>query len=365
MAVGLPLKTTYANGDVYSASDVNDTNGTVNLIGQTTNFFAGKNKIINGDFGVWQRGTSFTSAGYCADRFVANIGSVTSPSFSRSTFTPGTAPVSGYEGTFFMTMSGTLSDAVNGYYQLDQRIEDVRTFAGQTVTLSFWAKGSATGTISANISQIFGTGGSANVTVNATNFNITTSWARYTTTLTYPSISGKTIGTGSYARITISKLQGTATGNQAIWGAATFTGTLDVWGVQLEAGSTATAFQTATGTLQGELAACQRYYYKLTNGVANAALMSAFYFSSSSINAYVPFPVTMRTSPTIDQVTGTNYYSFVRNGGTDTFNSFTLDQANATGVAIYNNSEASGTAGQAGYVFANNASAYLAFTSEL
>ena len=35
MAVGFPLKTTYANGDVYSASDVNDTNGTVNLIKPT------------------------------------------------------------------------------------------------------------------------------------------------------------------------------------------------------------------------------------------------------------------------------------------------------------------------------------------
>jgi hypothetical protein len=35
MAVGFPLKVTYANGDVYSASDVNDTNGTVNLIKPT------------------------------------------------------------------------------------------------------------------------------------------------------------------------------------------------------------------------------------------------------------------------------------------------------------------------------------------
>jgi hypothetical protein len=32
MAVGLPLKTTYVNGDVFSASDINDTNGTINLV---------------------------------------------------------------------------------------------------------------------------------------------------------------------------------------------------------------------------------------------------------------------------------------------------------------------------------------------
>ena len=36
MAVGWPTKTTYANGDVYSASDVNDTNGTINLLQTST-----------------------------------------------------------------------------------------------------------------------------------------------------------------------------------------------------------------------------------------------------------------------------------------------------------------------------------------
>jgi len=35
MAVGFPTKVTYANGDVFSASDINDTNGTINLINPT------------------------------------------------------------------------------------------------------------------------------------------------------------------------------------------------------------------------------------------------------------------------------------------------------------------------------------------
>jgi dTDP-D-glucose 4,6-dehydratase len=61
MAVGLPAKTTYADGDVFSASDINDTNGTLNLVGQTNNFYAGKNKIINGDFSINQRSFSTTS----------------------------------------------------------------------------------------------------------------------------------------------------------------------------------------------------------------------------------------------------------------------------------------------------------------
>jgi len=58
MAVGFPAKTTYANGDVFSASDINDTNGTLNLLGSSVATTAGKNGIINGAMQVWQRGTS-------------------------------------------------------------------------------------------------------------------------------------------------------------------------------------------------------------------------------------------------------------------------------------------------------------------
>jgi hypothetical protein len=355
MAVGLPLKTTYADGDVYSASDVNDTNGTINAY-VTTGPAAGKNKIINGDFGVWQRGTSFTGYAtktYTADRWTSEYaGTGATRTVSRQTFTPGTAPVAGYEGQFYLSYNRSVAGTSPGDY-LTYRIEDVRAFAGQTATISFWAKANASMSLSdITFYQEFGSGGSGTTTTTTSAKTITTSWARYTTTVSVPSVSGKTIGTSSDLAIYF-----------VLPSSGTFT--FDIWGVQLESGSTATAFQTATGTIQGELGACQRYYYKLTNGVVNAALMAAFYYSASSINAYVPFPVTMRTSPTIDQVTGTNYYSFVRNGGTDTFNSFTLDQANATGVAIYNNSEASGTAGQAGYIFANNAAAFLSFTSEL
>jgi hypothetical protein len=276
----------------------------------------------------------------------------------------GTAPVAGYESTNYARLVSTGQTLNTALTSISQKIESVRTFAGQTITISFWAKASTgTPSVAASAWQDFGTGGSALVQ-SGSKVAITSSWARYSVTLTLASIAGKTIAGGN-DHLRIFLITSAGSNRDAYTGALGIQSvTIDFWGVQVEQGSTATAFQTATGTLQGELAACQRYYYKLTNGVANAALMSAFYYSASSLNAYVPFPVTMRTSPTIDQVTGTNYYSFVRNGGTDTFNSFTLDQANATGVAIYNNSEASGTAGQAGYIFANNAAAFLSFTSE-
>ena len=89
MAVGFPLKTTYANGDVYSASDVNDTNGTINLLGLSASTSAGKNAMINGGMDIWQRGTTSasitTSIVYTADRWAAISGASTGTVVSRQT----------------------------------------------------------------------------------------------------------------------------------------------------------------------------------------------------------------------------------------------------------------------------------------
>ena len=73
---------------------------------------------------------------------------------------------------------------------------------------------------------------------------------------------------------------------------------IDVWGVQLEAGSVATAFQTATGTIQGELAACQRYYYRQTGSNYSSYGQGAAY-SGTSAWLLVQHPVTMRKAPTV------------------------------------------------------------------
>ena len=292
MAVGLPMKTTYANGDVYSASDVNDITGTVNLIGQTNNFYAGKNKIINGDFKVWQRGTSFSnpaSGAYTADRFWNQYnGTGATRTISQQTFTAGTAPVSGYEGQFFYRYNVSAVGTGNTYAFFGQPIEDVRTFAGQTVTVSFWAKADAARTLTIDFEQYFGGGGSASVYTSQVNNTLTTSWARYTATISVASISGKTIGTNSYLSLRMLVPSATVL-------------TVDVWGVQVEVGSTATAFQTATGTIQGELAACQRYYWRLTQVQSQgiyAAIGIGVIASSTLCYPQIVFPTEMRVRPT-------------------------------------------------------------------
>jgi hypothetical protein len=277
---------------------MNDFAGTLNTVPNVIGgFAAGKNKIINGDFGIWQRGTSFaglTTSVFTADRWRYNPSGGTA-TITRETFTAGAAPVAGYESSFFIRTNVTSADDNVG---IVQPIEDVRTFAGQTITVSFYAK-ATTGTpkIGVEVTQNFGTGGSPSAEVNtaAGAVTISTSWVRYSVSFTVPSISGKTLGTTNdgylQANLWLSGGSAVATRSSSI---GIQNNTFQIWGVQVEAGSVATAFQTATGTIQGELAACQRYFY--SGALSNSLLGSAN--STSSAYWSLSLPVTMRIAPT-------------------------------------------------------------------
>jgi hypothetical protein len=284
-------------------------------------FYAGKNKIINGDFGVWQRGTTFTpsATGFFlfADRFRSYTYSASATTASQQTFTAGTAPVSGYEGTYFGRVLSTNTFAYFSY----NGIENVRNFAGQTVTLSYWAKSASGQTLNeVQVAQYFGSTGSAAVNTNLTAPTITTSWARYTHTFTMPSISGKTIGGGNDAIFINMK--------------GAINNALDLWGFQLEAGSTATDFQTASGSLQGELALCQRYF------ISNSQVIT---WQGNTTNGQlyiqtVTFPVQMRVAPTITQTSyaASNFNTATLSAGTITVGGFLSNEtATATASGAY------------------------------
>jgi hypothetical protein len=198
MAVGFPVKDDYATGDVLTAANMNDFAGTLNTVITPVGNAAGKNKIINGDFGIWQRGTSFTNLAtntYTTDRFfVSSVNSTID--VNRSTFTPGTAPVAGYQGQFFATIA---SEATDTDARFRQNIEDVRTFAGQNVIVSFYAKSNVTTDALRwiRLQQVFGSGGSATVSTDSAPITLTSSWQRYTVSFSVPSVTGKTIGADS------------------------------------------------------------------------------------------------------------------------------------------------------------------------
>ena len=321
------------------------------------NFAAGKNKIINGDFNIWQRGTSFSTAGaYTADRFYAIWDGTGTKTISQQTFSPGTAPVAGYESQYYLRFNQTVAGTGGSYNVLTQRIEDVRTFAGQTVTVTFWAKSASTTSFAATLVQNFGSGGSGSVTTSfiATTAT-TTGWVRYTGTASLPSIAGKTVGTSSYLELTI-----------ILPINATFT--LDFWGVQVEASNTATAFQTATGTIQGELAACQRYYYRATVDTFNKTFGLGQVYSTTQAYFLIQFPVTMRSIPSALEQNGT--------AADYRLNGATFNQINLSSIVTFNSATsatsliigtvASGlVAGNATSLMSTASNAFLGWSAEL
>lgn len=263
---------------------------------------AGKNKFINGDFTVNQRAftTTTTSNAYMEDRWQSRATGDGTTTHSIQTFTPGTAPVAGYEGSTYHRIVTTGQTNAAVLSAIVQRIDSVRTFAGQTVTLSFWAKAaSGTPSIAVRGIQAFGTGGSSNVEVPITKKAITTSWARYSYTFTVPSISGKTVGTANdqlamFIAVSVGTDATTFFDNLGIQ-----TNTFDFWGVQIEYGSKATPFQTASGgSPQAELAMCQRYYFRMGGLTAFTMLGQGVASATTRANVQVMLPVTMRVLPT-------------------------------------------------------------------
>jgi len=365
MAVGFPAKTTYANGDVFSASDINDTNGTLNLL-TSAQFAAGKNDIINGDFRINQRVfTSNTASGsFNFDRWF-QINSGGSFTVTPQTFTPGAAPVAGYEGrTFFQGITASQS-AAGDYAILDQKIESVRTLAGSTATISFWAKaGSGTPKIGVEIGQYFGSGGSpsASVFTACGAVTISTSWARYSVTVAVPSISGKTIGTNNDDNLEL--LLWVSAGSTFASRASSIgiqNNTFQIWGVQVEQGSTATAFQTATGTIQGELAACQRYYFRTQTGTNPGYFGVTVAGSSTTTYANVIMKQTMRTTPTSVDFSGLKWQS-INNSGNITAAS--ISDATPENVLLVCTTTGA-TAGAMNYLSGQSNTAYVGYSAEL
>ena len=234
-----------------------------------------KNLIINGGFDVWQRGTSLTaSSSYLADRWVNG----TSEAQSRQAFTVGQTEVDG-NPTYYHRGGGGGS----AYYGLDHKIENVGTLSGKEVTLSYWMKGSSAFTNAPYRSQNFGSGGSSGVEAALSTSSITTSWARYTHTFTFPSISGKTVGASSFSQLNVFRAN---IANIVV----------DIANVQLELGSVATDFEHRS--YGEELALCQRYFYAAA-GQAGIPFIAGAAYSTTGLYMTYNLPVPPRASPTI------------------------------------------------------------------
>jgi hypothetical protein len=307
---------------------------------------ANGNFCINGGFDFWQRGTSSsTNAVYLADRWYQVASGTTT--HSQQTDVP--------TGVGVQYSVKWLTGAASSYGQWFQALESalVKTLRSQVVTISGYFKtaGSYSGTLAFRSRYSNSTDALTSIATNITGASVSfngsdvTSWTRQSYTFTVPSDA-----VGLTIELVPSAAQ--ASGVSVL-----------MTGVQMELGSTPTAFKRAGGTLAGELAACQRYFQQLVTGTKFIGIGG--YYSASYLFVGVHLPVEMRTSPTATVASGTNYYKANSAAGGDNTNSLTIENASPRQVQFYNNSEASGTAGQALYFFGDSASASIGLSAEL
>jgi hypothetical protein len=260
------------------------------------------NPVINGGFDIWQRGTSsaVTSSSYTyfgTDRWQTYRGS-TGGTISRQV-TGDTTNLPNIQ--YCMRVQRDSGTTSTSFFQPVNNFESINSipFAGKTVTYSFYARAGAnysaasnalsgfliTGTGTDQNANFGYTGGATQILVSAT---LTTTWQRFTGTATLPATTTQ-IGVGFSFTPT-----GTAGANDYF----------EVTGVQVDLGTytatTAPTFRRNGATIQGELAACQRYYYRFTNTTANPSYLGiGTYYSTTTCYIVLQWPVTMRIAPTI------------------------------------------------------------------
>ena len=336
---------------------------------------AGKNKIINGDFTLNQRGftSNTTTAAYNFDRWLQQNSGGTFTVTPQS-FTAGAAPVVGYEAINFVQGVTATQSAAGDFAIITQRIENVRTLAGTTATISFYAKAN-TGTpkIGVEVQQNFGSGGSPSATVStpAGAVTLTTSFARYSVTVAVPSISGKTVGSTantSYLELNLWTSSGATNATRASSiGIQNFTAS--IWGVQVEYGSLATPFQTASGgSPQAELAMCKYYYSRYTSGNVYGVLSTGIASNTGVLQVMFPFPTGMRVIPTAVDTSAMATFYFeggASNGNTPTTVTIGTNGSVTCGHLLVNKAAAF-VSGMPYSLNGNNSStAFIGFTAEL
>jgi hypothetical protein len=263
----------------------------------TANGYYSPNYIINGGMEISQRGigatpTRRTGSEYNLDRYLSwqfQVGR-----FSQQVVT-GSGPTSRF--ALRVGSSDTAIDTTGTRMRVGQKVESLNTYPlrGKTITLSFYIRFSnatfTSSTASAYnnfVSEIgyytsttdsgFGVSTSDSSTLlTLTNGSLPTTWTKYTITGVVPTNANNIHVGWSFSDL------GSTASNDALW--------YEITDVQLEQGSVATTFRRNANSLQGELAACQRYYI--------AAPDETIVIQNSVVYDSWLFPTTMRAVPTM------------------------------------------------------------------
>jgi hypothetical protein len=314
-----------------------------NLGGAVAPFVAGKNALNNGGMDIWQRGTTFTNGGqYTADRWFFDVSASTVTSTREATIVP-----AGFQYSWKINKSAGSATAT----LMGQTIETANAvqFAGKTVTVSYYAAADAATTFGAVLT--FST---------AVDNPRTGSW-----TVISPTVNGATsVSTTSFVRI-VSTFAVPSTAKSLFFyiePAVASGANIYVTGFQLEHGSAATPFARSGGSIGGELALCQRYYWRQTaTGSAYTGFGTLLAVLTNTAQGSIPLPVALRVPAiSVEYSTLATYDNTIA-----AVTQLTL-VAGATASPQINVNSTTYTQFRPYQLLANNStSAYLAFNAEL
>jgi hypothetical protein len=345
-----------------------------------------KNRIINGNMVISQRGTSsFTAADnlYTLDRWVCAVNPASKFTVIQSSDAP-----AGFTNSLLVTSSSAYTVGAAEYETIVQRIEGYNiadlgfgTASAKTITISFWVKSSLTGSFGAAITNIAETRCYPfSYTINTANTweqksvtipgDTSGSWATTTSTGINLYIS---LGTGTNLSGTANAWTGSTkvqpTGSVSVVG--TNGATWYLTGVMLEVGTQATTFTLAGGSYGAELALCQRYFqtygYGVNGTTGDSCIGSGMFYTASELLITAQFLVIMRAVPTYSCATVTNGFRYHRAGAATNFDTVPYFGSTSTSAAIVGSLSVpvSGTAGYATQVYAQASGAKINFSAEL
>lgn len=336
-------------------------------LNQKPEAMAGKNLCINGAFDIWQRGTSFAYSNsayvFSADRW----------QHVRHTYATGatasrqSAGLTGFQ--YCLRIQRDSGNTVTTAIYAEQGFETSESlrFVGKPIVVSFYARAGSNYSGGALNSRIVSGTGTDQAMKNYTGANIefqsdvtlTTSWQRFSYTGTVT--AGKTefgINFGWFPT-------GTAGANDYV----------EITGIQIELGSTATEFTRAGGGIPGELALCQRYFYRLGGTNAGGVLFGTLNMrgrgsTSTVIYGETTFPVTMRAIPTVAGFSSIGWISDWGAGVNGISNATIYNGGNTVGTtnqgAVVTLTTTGATAGNPYIILQNNnTNGYIDFSAEL
>lgn len=315
--------------------------GVLSVSNPATPFFLNsKNKIINADFAVAQRGITFNNPGqsYTIDMFRADSGNTV----IRDTGF-GDIPYS-----IKFSNTGT-NPALRTNVELPVQGNAGQFSVGTTWTVSYYAR-RASGTGNAAIYMAFtdtGMGGAVTVVSQDNIGTVNTVWQRFKHTFT---ISATPSSTNTTLQVTPYTNTGATT--------------VDTWiaGIQLEEGTSATNFTTATGHTGLEELLCKRYYHRDQN-ISNRCF-SGFNNSTTAGYIYFNLPVQMRGAPAFSFSAASDWAVRTKGDANNTCSNLSVIGNDRGGIWL--NATTTGLiAGEGNFLVALNLNSWLAVSAEL